>query len=157
MLDIELFRSNLEKIIESENKRFKDPSNVENVFEQDKKWRSVLATIQDLRQKRNEFSAQIGEFKKAGEHEKANEAVKASKEIKKKIEALETEKSKYFDEREKLRYTIGNILHDSVPFAKTEENNEILRNVGKIPEFNFEPLNHVKLIETIQGGSCEMS
>ena len=36
MLDIELFRTNLADIIESENKRFKDPSNAEKVLELDK-------------------------------------------------------------------------------------------------------------------------
>jgi seryl-tRNA synthetase len=155
LLDIELFRSNLEKIIKSEKKRFKDPLNAKKVLEQDEKWRAVLAKIQVLRQKRNEISAQIGEFKKAGENQKADEAVKASKEIKKEIESLEKEKSKYFEEREKYRYIVGNILHDSVPVAETEEDNEIIRNVGKASEFNFKPLNHVKLIETIDGADTK--
>ena len=155
MLDIELFRTNLAEIIESENKRFKDPSNAEKVLELDKKWRAVLAAIQDLRHKRNEISAQIGEYKKAGEIKKAEDAVKVSKEIRKEIETLEKEKSKYFEEREKYRYIVGNILHDSVPIAETEEGNELIRNVGKIPKFDFEPLNHVELIEAIDGADTK--
>ena len=155
MLDIELFRTNLADIIESENKRFKDPSNAEKVLELDKKWRAMLAAIQDLRQKRNEISAQIGEYKKAGEIKKAEDAVKVSKEIRKEIETLEKEKSKYFEEREKYRYIVGNILHDSVPIAETEEGNELIRNVGKIPKFDFEPLNHVELIEAIDGADTK--
>ena len=155
MLDIELFRTNLAEIIESENKRFKDPSNAEKVLELDKKWRAVLAAIQDLRQKRNEISAQIGEYKKAGEIKKAEDAVKVSKEIRKEIETLEKEKSKYFEEREKYRYIVGNILHDSVPIAETEEGNELIRNGGKIPKFDFEPLNHVELIEAIDGADTK--
>ena len=155
MLDIELFRTNLAEIIESENKRFKDPSNAEKVLELDKKWRAVLAAIQDLRQKRNEISAQIGEYKKAGEIKKAEDAVKVSKEIRKEIETLEKEKSKYFEEREKYRYIVGNILHDSVPIAETEEGNELIRNGGKISKFDFEPLNHVELIEAIDGADTK--
>lgn len=155
MLDIELFRTNLADIIESENKRFKDPSNAKKVLELDKKWRAVLAEIQDLRQKRNEISAQIGEYKKAGEIKKAEDAVKISKEIRQEIETLEKEKSKYFEEREKYRYIVGNILHNSVPIAETEEGNELIRNVGNIPKFDFEPLNHVELIEAIDGADTK--
>ncbi|MFX1313838.1 MAG: serine--tRNA ligase, partial [Promethearchaeota archaeon] len=155
MLDIELFRTNLADIIESEKKRFKDPSNAEKVLELDEKWRAVLASIQDLRQKRNEISAQIGEYKKAGDIKKAEEAVKISKEIRQEIETLEKEKSKYFEEREKYRYMVGNILHNSVPIAETEEGNELIRNVGNIPKFDFEPLNHVELIEAIDGADTK--
>lgn len=155
MLDIELFRSNLEKIVESEKKRFKDPSNAENVFQFDKKWREVLSKIEELRQGRNEISAQIGEYKKAGKTEKAKEAVKVSKEIKKEIEELEKLKSEYFEEREKYRYIVGNIVHESVPVAETEEKNDIIRVIGKPTKFDFEPLNHVKLIETIDGADTK--
>ena len=115
MLDIELFRTNLEKIIESEKKRFKDPSNAEKVLHYDKKWREILSKIQDLRKKRNAISAKIGEYKKTGESKKAEEAIKASKDIRKEIEKLEKQKSEYFEEREKYRYIVGNILHESVP------------------------------------------
>ena len=64
MLDIELFRTNLEKIIASENKRFKDPTNAEKVIEFDKKWRETLQELEETRKKRNEISAKIGEYKK---------------------------------------------------------------------------------------------
>jgi len=155
LLDIELFRTNLADIIESEKKRFKDPSNAEKVLELDKKWRAAVAAIQDLRQKRNEISAQIGEYKKAGETKKAEDAVKISKKIRQEIETLEKEKSKYFEEREKYRYMVGNILHNSVPIAETEEGNELIRNVGNISKFDFEPLNHVELIEAIDGADTK--
>jgi len=46
--DIEEFRNNLEKIIETEKRRFKDPKNVKKVLEFDKLWRDVLQEIQDL-------------------------------------------------------------------------------------------------------------
>ncbi|MHA1344173.1 MAG: serine--tRNA ligase, partial [Promethearchaeota archaeon] len=70
MLDIELFRTNLDKIIKSEQKRFKDPKNAELVLEYDQKWRNVITELQKLRQKRNNISRQIGKLKKEGETEK---------------------------------------------------------------------------------------
>ena len=155
MLDIELFRTNLEKVMESEKKRFKDPSNAEKVLEYDIKWREVLQRLQDLRKQRNNISAQIGGLRKKGENQKAEEAIKKSKEIKTEIDELEKKRTDFFNQREKYRYIVGNILHDSVPIGETEEDNEIVRHVGEIPKFEFKPLSHVDLITIIDGADTK--
>ena len=151
MIDIELFRKNLDIIIESEKKRFKDTSNAEKVLEFDIKWRETLQELEDLRKERNEISIKIGEFKKSGDKKKAAESIANSKRIKEKIDDLEKLKIEYLEQREKYRYMIGNILHESVPIGETEEKNEILRTVGNVPEFNFKPLSHVDLVYKIGG------
>ncbi len=155
MLDIELYRNDLEKIIESEVKRFKDPSNARKVLEFDEKWREVLQTLQDLRKQRNDLSIQIGTFKKSGDNKKAEKARFKSKEIKDRIDKLEKKKVEFFDQRENYRYIVGNILHDSVPIGETEEDNEIVITVGKLPKFDFEPLSHVNLITKIDGADTK--
>ncbi len=155
MLDIELFRTNLEKIIKSEKKRFKDPSNARKVLEYDEKWREVLQTLQDLRKQRNDLSIQIGTFKKSGDNKKAEKARFKSKEIKDRIDKLEKKKVEFFDQRENYRYIVGNILHDSVPIGETEEDNEIVITVGKLPKFDFKPLSHVNLITKIDGADTK--
>lgn len=155
MLDIELFRKNLDKIIESEKKRFKDPSIAEKVLELDIKWRTALKNIEELRQKRNEISIKIGEFKKSKNDKKTEEAIKKSKEIKKKIEDTEKLRVEYLDQREKYRYMVGNILHESVPVGETEEDNLVERVVGDLPKFNFEPSSHVDLISEIGGADLK--
>jgi len=149
--DIELFRTNLEKILESEKKRFKDPSIAKKVLEYDMKWRSILQDLQDLREQRNKISIKIGEFKKLKENKKAEEIIKKSKEIKEKIDDLEKIREEYFEQRENYRYMVGNILHESVPIGETEEENEIVRTIGNVPKFDFKPLSHVDLIEKIDG------
>lgn len=151
MLDIELFRKNLDKIIESEKKRFKDPLIVERVLEYDKKWRTALQELEDLRKQRNEISIKIGEFKKLKDDNRAEEAIKNSKEIKEKIDKLEKLRVEYLEQREKYRYMVGNILHESVPIGETEEENEIVKTVGNLPKFDFQPLSHVDLISKIDG------
>ncbi len=151
MIDIELFRTNLEKVLDSEKKRFKDPSIAEKVLEYDMKWRSILQELQDLREKRNKISIKIGEFKKSNENKKAEEVIKKSRKIKEKIDELEKIREDYLEQREKYRYMVGNILHDSVPIGETEEENEIVRIIGNIPKFDFKPLSHFDLIEKIDG------
>ncbi len=155
MLDIELFRNNLQKIIDSEKKRFKDPSNAERVLEHDLKWRKVLQQLQELRKQRNEISVQISKLKKSGENERVKKAIEKSKEIKLKIDELEKKEVESLEQRDKFRYIVGNILHDSVPYGETEEENEILRIVGEIPKFNFKPLSHVDLISKIDGADTK--
>jgi len=155
LLDIELYRNDLEKIIESEVKRFKDPSNARKVLEYDEKWREVLQTLQDLRKQRNDLSIQIGTFKKSGDNKKAEKARFKSKEIKDRIDKLEKKKVEFFDQRENYRYIVGNILHDSVPIGETEEDNEIVITVGKLPKFDFKPLSHVNLITKIDGADTK--
>jgi len=155
LLDIELFRNNLKKIIESEKKRFKDPTIAERVLEYDKKWRNIVKDLQDLRKQRNEISIRIGDFKKAKDQEKAKEAIKKSKEIKEKIDELEKLKSIHLAKRESNRYLVGNILNESVPIGETEDDNETVRTVGTIPQFDFKPLSHVELISKIGGADIK--
>lgn len=155
MLDIELFRNNLEEIINSEKKRFKDPINAEKTLDFDKKWREVLQKIQDLRKDRNKISSQIADFKKRGETKKTEDAINTSKEIKTKIDILEKKQIDFLEQREEYRYAVGNILHNSVPTGETEEFNEIIRSSGEEKQFNFQPLSHVELISLIDGADTK--
>ena len=155
MLDIELFRKNLDKIIKSEKKRFKDPSIAKRVLEYDKKWRSALQDLEELRKQRNDISVKIGELKKLKDSKKAEEAIKKSKEIKEKIDELEKLRTQYLEQREKYRYMVGNTLHESVPIGETEEDNKIERTVGDLPRFDFKPLSHVDLITKIDGADLK--
>ena len=72
MLDIELFRNNIEMIIDSEKKRFKNPKNAELVLEFDIKWRNKKTELQKLQQQRNRLSSEIGKLKKEGKTSEAN-------------------------------------------------------------------------------------
>jgi len=148
---MELFRTNLDKIIESEKKRFKDPKNAEMVFELDKKWRENHSELQDLRRQKKIESKKISKLKGA-EKEKT---IKAMKELNARINDLEILEKQHEAEREKYRYVVGNILHDSVPIGKTEDDNEVIRTFGDKTKFNFEPVNHVLLVELIDGADTQ--
>ncbi len=150
MLDINLFRTALDKIIESEEKRFKDPSIANKVLEYDKKWRETLGEIESLRQQKNEISKNIGKYKKSGDEDKAKEAIEKSVEIKTRIDKLEISKNEFYEQREKIRYKVGNILHESVPIGEDETSNKIERVVGTQPQFDFEPISHVELVEKLK-------
>ncbi len=56
MLDIKLFRENPNLIVDSEKKRFKDPSKVYKVIEFDEKWRATKQQREQLSQQRNQIN-----------------------------------------------------------------------------------------------------
>jgi len=155
LLDIELFRTDLDRIIESEKKRFKDPSNAEKVLEFDEKWRDALKKVEVLNRKRKDISMEIGKRAKSGETEKIQDLKEQARDIKEQIDLLTKERDDFLLQREKYRYKVGNILHHSVPTGETEESNEIVKTVGKLPNFHFNPISHVELIDYIDGADTD--
>ncbi|GIR19738.1 MAG: hypothetical protein CM15mP34_2620 [Gammaproteobacteria bacterium] len=51
-------------------------------------------------------------------------------------------------------FDIPNLVDDSVPIGEDETSNQIIEEIGNIPEFSFEPKSHSDFIEkTDQQGS----
>ncbi|MHA1651540.1 MAG: serine--tRNA ligase [Candidatus Helarchaeota archaeon] len=153
MIDIKIFRENPEVIIESEKKRFKDPAKVYEVIEYDKKWREIKQKLDTLRRTLNQITQKINELRKQGKDFKKE--IQESKRIKGEIPKLEALEKELLEKRDKARYIIGNILHESVPIGETEEFNKIERIWGEIPKFDFTPRPHVDLIEIIDGADIK--
>ncbi len=147
MIDIKLFRENPQIIRESEIKRFKDPNRVDEVITLDSKWRSLLQQVNELRKERNQISRQIGPRKKKGEDiEPLKDRVN---QIKLEVANLENSVKDTLEERDRIRYSIGNILLPGVPIAETEEGDVTLREWGKISEFTFQAKAHTELVESL--------
>ncbi|MHA1215151.1 MAG: serine--tRNA ligase [Candidatus Hodarchaeales archaeon] len=153
MIDIKLFRENPEIIKESEKKRFKDPARVDQVLELDKKWREILQQVNSLRKERNTISRQIGQLKR--EKKSISSLQKKVKDVNTKISKLEAEAKDTLSQRDKIRYSIGNILLPSVPIAETEEGDEEIRTWGKITSFKFKPRSHTELVELLKIAELE--
>ncbi|WP_042707050.1 serine--tRNA ligase [Methanobrevibacter wolinii] len=152
MLDIKLFRENPDLIIDSEKKRFRDTNNVEKVIEYDTLWREGEQKLNSLRSEKNKLSKSFKQAKKDGT---IDEVIAKSKSVAAEIKDLNVKIEEYKKLREDYRYKVGNIIDDDVPISDTEDDNEIIRTVGEIPEFDFKPLNHVDLINKIDGVNLE--
>ncbi|MFX1535811.1 MAG: serine--tRNA ligase [Promethearchaeota archaeon] len=147
MIDIKIFRENPEIIRESEKKRLRNPSRVDEVIRLDTEWRTTRHQIDQLRQKRNQLSKEVGILKK----EKKNVAALIAEvsEIKATIAKMEKQSDSLEKERDQIRYTIGNILHASVPVGE-EGKNALVREVGSKKTFSFTPKGHADLVEDLQ-------
>ena len=78
-----------------------------------------------------------------------------------KLNSLRSEKNKLSKSFKKAkeegdyRYKVGNIIDEDVPISDTEDDNVVVRTYGEIPEHDFELLNHVDLINKIDGADLE--
>ncbi len=163
MIDIKLIRDNSKLVIDNMKKRHMTDKIhlVNSIMEKDEKWRSIKKQIDDLRQSRNELSKEINATKKnkdisVGVH-KLTELFSKAKDIPKKIKVLETEETTLLSEINKVLSKLPNIMHDSVPRGKTEEDNVEIKKWGEIKEFHHPVLNHVRLIEDLGGADFNRS
>ncbi|MCD7781190.1 MAG: serine--tRNA ligase [Methanosphaera sp.] len=152
MLDIKIFREEPDTVYESEKKRFRDTINVDKVIEYDNLWREGLKQLNDLRSKKNKLSKSFKQAKKDGN---IQEVVTKSKEVAAQIKELEPKIEEYEKTRDEYRYKVGNIIDEEVPVSDTEDDNKIIKTYGDLPEFTFEPLNHVDLIESVDGADTQ--
>ena len=152
MLDIKLFRDEPEKVLESEKKRFRSTENVEKVIEYDNLWREGLQNLNDLRSQKNKLSKSFKQAKKDGN---IQEVVEKSKKVANDIKELQPKIAEYEELRDQYRYKVGNIIDEKVPISDTEDDNQIIRTYGQKKEFDFEPLNHVDIMELIDGADTQ--
>ena len=152
MLDIKLFRENPELIFESEKKRFRSTENAEKVIEYDTLRREGERRLNSLRAEKNKLSKSFKQAKKDGNIE---EVIAKSKEVAQEIKDLSAKNAEYLELRDDYRYKVGNVIDEDVPISDTEDDNVIVRKVGELPDFDFEALNHVDLIEKIDGADIE--
>lgn len=144
MLDIKFVRENTDKLREALEKRGYRIS-LNDFLESEEKRRELLRMSEELRNRRNIVSEEIGRLKKQKEDASAliTEMKGVSDEIKnldEKIRGLDYETSSFL-------LGIPNIPDESVPVGKDETENVEIRKWGKPREFDFKPLNHWDLGE----------
>jgi len=109
----------------------------------DSQVRAAKTEIDRLRAERNSVSAK---FKDATPEEKA-ELGRQAKEAGARASALEAELSASEAELKALMLKLPGIPYEGAPVGPDESFNIVTRTVGDPPKFDFEPLDHVALIE----------
>ncbi|MFL6720942.1 MAG: serine--tRNA ligase [Sphingomonas sp.] len=105
--------------------------------------RAAKTEIDRLRAERNAVSAK---FKDAAPEEKAELGRKA-KEAGARASALESELGDKDSALKALMLKLPGIPYEGAPVGPDESFNTVIRTVGEPPKFDFEPLDHVALIE----------
>ena len=146
MLDIYLFREKHEIIRADHDKRGLPHDKIDRVIHFDKLWLSLQHQTNQLRQKKNTAAKGISEAKKAGDEAKAKAILSEVASLGKEISELEQQTEDALTQRDTIRMSIPNILHDAVPQGADESGNTVHSSYGKKPQFDFEPRTHNELI-----------
>ena len=145
MLDIKLIRENPE-LVRNNLKKREDPENLkmlDEFIEYDKKWRRLLTRLNELRHERKLLTTDIATLKKKGED--ASDKISKAKKIDTKITALEKQVNELEEKSHYYLMRIPNLLHESVPIGKDEQDNVAVRTWGEIPKFSFPVKDHIDL------------
>jgi seryl-tRNA synthetase len=147
MLDIRLFREDLERVKSGLAAKNADPAVADKVVELDSRRRDLTFRGEQLKKERNEASKEVGKILKAGGDA---EPIKARvREVGDQIGALDEELKTVTARIEDLLLRIPNLPHASTPVGKGEESNVPLREWGAKPRFDFTPRPHWDLGEAL--------
>mmetsp|Transcript_30995 Transcript_30995/g.40925 ORF Transcript_30995/g.40925 Transcript_30995/m.40925 type:complete len:557 (+) Transcript_30995:135-1805(+) len=151
-IDINLLRvdkgGDPEVVKEWQRKRFAKVEIVDEVIEEDNKWRAVVSAIDNLKKERNTVQKEIA--KKMKSKEPAEDLLSRKKTIDAEIKEKEAMKGPLQEKVQKLLNKIGNLVDESVPVSQDEEENITVRTWGETPSgpaFN----NHHKILHKIGG------
>ena len=144
-MDINLIRENPELVKKNLMKRG-DPEALKKLNETivyDKKWRQTLTELNNLRHQRKKMTIKIAALKKAGKN--IDKELEEAKAIDSKITSLEKRVAEYEEKLRSCLMQLPNLLHESVPVGKDENENVPIRSWGKIPKFSFPVKDHIDL------------
>jgi len=146
MLDARYVRENVEAVRNALKKRgYEFP--LAEFLAIDGKRISLLRETEELRNRRNVVSEEIGKLKRQRADAFAQLAEMKGvsdrlKELDEKLHDLESETKTFL-------LTIPNIPHESVPVGSDENENKEIRKWGSPRQFDFEPLNHWDIAEPL--------
>jgi seryl-tRNA synthetase len=151
-LDINQFRADkggdVEELRRWHAARYKDPATIDKIIKADKDWRELIFQKDNLKKELNSMSKQIGVLKKAKQD--ATAQMTAVKDKKAELKECETKAEEAKTTVDKLLYTVGNSVHESVPVNNDEEHNEIVATWGECKQTGKE-LHHHELLHMIGG------
>ncbi len=145
MIDINLIRSNPDAVKASLKKKECDVDFSE-LLSWDAERRALISDVESLKARKNKVSADIPRLKKEG---KPVDAI--FDEMRKIGEEISEDDKKIDDLQEKIFNFVACLpnLPDDDLVAGGKENNAVQKVIGKMPEFDFAPKNHVDLCTSL--------
>ncbi len=146
MIDIKLLRNDPE-LVETSIKNRGGEINVQAILDLDQKKRELVFELDQIKQKRNENSAQIGKGKL--DPEEKQRLIEETRNLGDKIKENNEQAKSLEEEIESILMTIPNVLHESTPVGLSEDENVEQYTWGETPTFDFEPKHHADLAENL--------
>src|SRR5262245_27486500 len=146
MLDIQLLRSDLDGVVKRLATRGVSAP-TEEFLRLEAARKQVQTRTQELQNRRNILSKQVGEAKRKGEDASALMAEAAA--LPGELKDLEQELDRLQQQLTDLLLVVPNLPHASVPVGKSSDDNVEVRRVGALRRFDFPVKDHVDVGERL--------
>ena len=153
MIDIKFLRENPDVVKENIKKKFQDHKLilVDEVIDLDVKSRKAKLNGDNLRAERKNLSNQIGSLMQAGNRDEAEKVKIQVNEINEKLSENEKLENTYAEEIKNRMMKIPNIMHDSVPIGKDDNENVEVQKFGEPVVPDYEIPFHGEILEALGG------
>jgi len=153
MIDIKLIRENKDLVKENIKKKFQDRklAIVDEIYDLDIKYRDAKQTADTLRADKNAKSAEIGNLMREGKKEDAENVKKDVADFGEKIAKLEVEEETLQKEIKEKMMIIPNIIDETVPVGKDDNENVEIEKFGEPVVPSFEVPYHADIIDRLNG------
>ncbi|MEW5907700.1 MAG: serine--tRNA ligase [Patescibacteria group bacterium] len=144
MLDIKFIRENSDLIKEAARKK-RINFDVDKLIEIDDTRRELLKFVEEKRAYHNAVSKRIGSLR--GEERNLN--IRAAEQLKEELSDKEKELKRIEEKWYESMLQVPNIPDLSVPEGESDVDNQEIKKWGEIPHFDFDPKNHIELMESL--------
>ncbi len=136
MLDIKLIREKPDFVRERLATRGRgDENSLAGLIANDKKLRSLIEQVGNLRAELNAYSKKVGQLKSKGED--ASTYLARTKQVGEEIAQREVQLPSLEEAIQGVRLVLPNLPHESVPIGTTAADNPEVRRWGEAPKFAF--------------------
>ena len=119
---------------------------VDALLEADREEREATVELDAVRQRRNEIA---NSMKNLSSQEERAPLIEEGRSLKDKEAALEDRFQQAGERRKALQAQVPNFSHPDSPIGRDDEENKVIRKIGEPPNFDFEPKDHVVLMEAL--------
>jgi seryl-tRNA synthetase len=148
MLVVNKIRAEKEQIIEGlKIKNFKDLDILDEIIALDDKRKEFQKKLDDVLAESKSIAKEIGMLFKTGKVEEANQKKARTSELKEMSKQFGEELANTAKELTNKLLQVPNVPHPSVPAGNSDEDNEVIKNVGEIPELGADALPHWELTD----------
>ena len=140
MIDARVLRNSPETVRASQRVRGEDESVVDAALDADERRRASISRFDTLRAEQKGLGKQVAAAKGDGR----TALLSRTKELSAEVKAAEAAQAEAGAEFDRLALQLSNLVEDGVP-PGGEDDYVVLEEIGTIPEFDFEPRDHVEL------------
>lgn len=145
MLDIHFIRSNSDVVKEAARKKQVDVD-IDALLDLDDVRKQKQQLVDGLREEQNAVSKNIAT---AESHDIREQLITEMRGLKEELQKHEHELKEIMHQWKEMMMQVPNIPDMSVPEGKSEEDNVVVKTWGDIPQFDFEPKDHIELMTNL--------